>query len=101
MYHDLNICLQELLSLDFTNSWFSFDTSQDLPIDSYNMSEEISSLSTTQSSLFIMASEVHSCPRMQVHPQNKNRSLKWLMAAQGNCCPWACWATFVEMILMT
>lgn len=55
----------KLLLLAFTNSWFSFDTSQNLPADSCNMSKELSSLLTSQDfPLFIIASRVHSCPRV-------------------------------------
>lgn len=50
-----------LLPLAFTDSWFSFDTSQNLPTDSCNMSKELSSLLTSQDfTLFFMASRAGS-----------------------------------------
>lgn len=64
----------KLLPLAFTDSWFSFDTSQNLPADSCNMSKELSSLLTSQDfTLFIMASRVHSCPQVQAQPQKKKK----------------------------
>lgn len=83
-----------MLPLAFTDSWFSFDTSQNLPADSCSMSKELSSLLPSQDfTLFTVASRVLHSLEVQVQPQKKNSKkeslnvlLEQLMITHGSCC---------------
>lgn len=63
----------KLLPLAFTDSWLSFDTSQNLRADSCNVSKELSSLLPSQDfTLFAMASRVLHSLEVQAQPQKNN-----------------------------
>lgn len=63
----------KLLPLAFTDSWLSFDASQNLPADSCNVSKELSSLLPSQDfTLFTMASRVLHSLEVQAQPQKNN-----------------------------
>lgn len=98
----------KLSPLAFTDSWFSFDTSQNLPADSCNVSKERSTLLPSQDfTLFIVALRVLHSLEVQALPQKNNLrksppnvQLKELMITHGSCCSWLCPAVVVEIILM-
>lgn len=75
----LSASRNKLLPLALTNNRFSFDASQNLLTDSCNVSNELSTLLTSQDfAVFTMASKVHSCPRVQAQSKEDPHCL-WVL----------------------